>query len=243
MDRSEKDSLYFIDSKVYNCPFCKRGNVRYTLTGKTMYEDEHGERINVYQIKCSDCNGHSLHFTKMDLIDRNETADYLASFKYDGELDDQFIAHRPGVKYVLDADVPKKLINLIGESEESRQANLLTGASASLRKAIYELLSQEKVLVKNEKTGHTDYRESILKLRDKYARIDPELFNQLAEVQELTSDLVHEDSWKAWEGKQLRFLTGIIQEILEELYAEPARRKRRKQRLDELKGKVSGKKK
>jgi len=127
----------------------------------------------------------------------------------------------------------------MAEADESRQSNLLTGASAALRKTIYQLLSLQKVAVVNEKTKHTDYKSSIYALRDKYTHVDPELFDLLAGVQELASDLVHEDSWVSWDAKQLRILTAIVYEILEEIYAEPARRKRRKEGLLELRARLS----
>lgn len=33
MDQSKLDQKYFIDKYVYNCPFCKRGNVSYYING------------------------------------------------------------------------------------------------------------------------------------------------------------------------------------------------------------------
>lgn len=242
MDKSEKDNLYFIDETVYNCPFCKRRNVKYSVTDVTIYDDGAKRKIFVYQVKCSDCDKHSLHFTKSTLFPRGYSNSW-SRFEYEGQLDDKFIAHRPAVLHILDADIPSKLKVLIAESEEARQSNLLTGASAALRKTIYQLLAQEEVLVQREATGLTDYRASIHELRDKYPRVDSELFNLLADVQELTSDLVHEDSWASWDAPQLRFLTGIVLEILEEIYAEPARRKRRKQDLDKLRAKLVADKK
>jgi hemoglobin-like flavoprotein len=142
----------------------------------------------------------------------------------------------------MDNEIPQRLRMLMAEADESRQSNLLTGASAALRKTIYQLISLEKTVVLNENTQHTDYRASIHALRDKYPQVDPELFELLAGVQELASDLVHEDSWEAWDAKQLRLLSAIVYEILEEIYAEPARRKRRKEGLQDLRSKLTASK-
>ena len=238
MDHSEKDNLYFIDQDIYNCPFCQRRNVKYSVTDTTWYHTGTENIMHVYQVKCSDCDGNSLHFTLDNLFPTGYNGTY-SRFRYSGQLDDHFLAHRPAVLHIMDNEVPKKLRILMAEADESRQSNLLTGASAALRKTIYQLLSLQKVAVVNEKTKHTDYKSSIYALRDKYTHVDPELFDLLAGVQELASDLVHEDSWVSWDAKQLRILTAIVYEILEEIYAEPARRKRRKEGLLELRARLS----
>lgn len=237
VDKSEKDNLYFIDQHIYNCPFCRRRNVKYEVTDAIEHDTGTDNTVYAYQVTCSDCEERSLHFSLKNLFPNGYYGTHNR-FQYDGDLDDCFVAHRPAVLHTLDLEVPKNLRALIGESEEARQSNLLTGASATLRKAIYQLLSGERVLVINEKTKHTDYRASIAALSKKHPSVDAELFALLAGVQELASDLVHEDSWEAWNSKQLKYLTATVREILEEIYAEPARRKRRKRSLDELRAKL-----
>lgn len=242
MDQSAKDNMYFIDEYVYNCPFCRRRNIRYTVERAMTYTQLDDTEMHVYQVECTECRNLSLHFSQHDLQIYSSRP---SRFIYDDAvmLDAYFVAHRPGIAHVLDPDIPKKLRDLLAESDESRQSNLLTGASAALRKTVYQLLSNEKTLVKRPSNGLTDYKSSILALKTKYSRVDGELFDQLASTTELTSDLVHEDSWPNWSVKQLRFLTGIVVELLEEIYAEPARRKRRKETLAALKANMASDKK
>lgn len=48
MDRSYKDKMYFIDSHIYNCPFCLRKHVKYQITGKGEYDYDNTKKMYFY---------------------------------------------------------------------------------------------------------------------------------------------------------------------------------------------------
>lgn len=230
MDRSELDNKFFIDDKVYNCPFCKRRNVRYSLSDAKVFDWSHDKKAYIYITKCSDCEKFGMHLSFERIVD------YLHDdeFNTDENIDEKFITHRPTSFFVLDSSIPRKVRELVAESEECLQFNALTGASASLRKAIYTLVKDENCLVADEKTGNTRYDESIKALKSKFTWVDPEMVDSLSQVQVFTSDNVHEDTWEEWNSSTIRFIIELTKEILEEMYAEPARRKARQQKLHEL---------
>ena len=98
--------------------------------------------------------------------------------------------------------------------------NFLIGASACVRKTIYELISLEKVRAERE-NGLIDYKESIKKLKKKFDWVPTDYFDALAGIQELTSDNVHEDSWGAWDSKKLKILIELTKNVLHEMYVLP----------------------
>ncbi|MGB8816136.1 MAG: hypothetical protein WCC74_02825 [Minisyncoccia bacterium] len=163
-------------------------------------------------------------------------------FKEGIDIDKSLFYSQPSSFFTLDDRLPKDIRDLIFEAEKSRQANLLTGASACLRKAIYELLEHEKTIVKNPKTGHANYQESIKALKAKFTNIAPELFDALGDVQELASDNIHEGSWSAWDSPKLRILIELTKATLHEMYVVPEERKERLGVLSQLKSVFSNSK-
>ena len=159
------------------------------------------------------------------------------------DIDSELFFSQPTSYFVLDNRIPKKIRELVNEAENSRKANFLVGASASIRKAIYELLREEAVIAKNEKTGRADYQESIKELKRKFPKIEPEHFDDLGNIQQMASDQVHEDSWEAWDSPKLRFIIELAKTILYEIYVVPAERKNRSGQLSQMKSELSGSKK
>jgi hypothetical protein len=245
MDLSELDKKYFVDKHTYNCPFCKRNNVKYFLVGYLSFDWTNDKECFGYLVQCSSCDNVSIHFSFEDIrlrkysgrVNDNDNSFYVE----DGEeIDDKLFYSRPSSFFTLDDRIPDKIRNLIFEAEQSRQANLLIGASACLRKAIYELIKHEKAPIINEKTGHTDYQASIKKLKEKFNNVSPELFDALANIQEMASDPLHEESWESWDSKNLRFLIELLKATLEEIYVIPEERKNRLSTLTQLKAKFEG---
>ena len=104
--------------------------------------------------------------------------------------------------------------------------NFLVGSSACLRKAIYELLKFENVIIKRD-NGLTDYSESIKSLKNKYSKVPSDYFDALASIQELASDTVHEGSWEAWDSEKLKSLIELTKNVLHEMYVIPMEQKKR----------------
>ncbi len=239
MDQSELDNKYFIDNGVYNCPFCKRRNVVYEANSCQKFDWTNEKPCYIYTVQCSSCGKVSMHLSYEQLLEYGSVSN---GFKDDIDLDNSMLYHRPTSFFTLDSVIPSKVRELVAESEEALQFNLLTGASASLRKAIYTLLKIEKSQVFNE-SKKVKYAESIKALKVKFPQLDGSLINSLSHIQNMTSDSVHEDSWEAWDAKTLRFLLELSKAVLIEMYVEPQKRKQRYSKLTELSSKLQTDKK
>ena len=246
-DLSYLDKKYFIDPHIYNCPFCRRNNVRYNLHTVFYFHWSEEQLCYAYLVQClsTGCAKFSIHLSYKDLrkksfLDSNLLEPTFADII---DIDSELFFSQPTSFFVLDNRIPKKIRELVSEAENSRKANFLVGSSASIRKAIYELLKHENVIVKNEKTGRADYQSSIESLKQKFSKIEPEHFDDLGNIQKMTSDQVHEDSWEAWDSNNLRFIIELTKTILYEIYVVPAERKNRSGQLSQMKSELSGSKK
>ena len=239
MDLSHLDKKYFIDPYKYNCPFCKRNHVSYELISTDDFDWGENKKCYVYFIRCNSCEKESIHFSFEEIRVYYEYSGYQNKFQDDLDIDEKLFFSQPSSFFVLDNRIPKKIRELVFEAEGCRQANFLVGASACARKAIYELLDHEKSIVINEKTKRANYSESIKKLKNKFSFVSAELFDVLGEIQELTSDVVHEGSWESWDSKHLRYLIELLKTILNEMYVIPKEKKRGLSVLSELKKKIT----
>ncbi|MCJ7546462.1 MAG: hypothetical protein MUP30_06505 [Deltaproteobacteria bacterium] len=232
MDESFLDKKYFIDSYKYNCPFCNRGHVSYTLNYSHSFNWEDDKKCYVYFVKCDSCSKTSMHLsftlTKLEGSYSNERFP-----KYIKELDNEFFYSVPTSFFVLDERIPEKLRELITEAEGCLKSNFLTGASACARKAIYELAKLEGA------TGN-DYDERIKSLKKIKTDIDSTYFDTLLTIQQVTSNKVHENSYDGWESKHLRLILSTLMEILTEIYVIPKLRKEKRKGILDLKAEVLG---
>lgn len=230
LDQSYLDSKYFIDSSVYNCPFCNRRNVSYALTGRLEFDWSAEKKCYVYVAQCSSCNRKSMHLS-FDNICRfagnHNGKDYWAFKREIEDIDSHIFYSVPTSFFTVDTRVPRIIRELITEAEGSLKMNYLTGASACIRKAIYELLVHEKLI-------DGEYEARIKSLKDKYPSIDPELFDVLGHIQQMTSDKVHEQSWDKWDSPTLRLIIETLKEVLYEIYVLPDERKLRKNTIQQL---------
>lgn len=139
--------------------------------------------------------------------------------------------------FVLDDRIPAVIRELITEAESSRKLNLLTGASACARKAVYEFLVREKAEGEH-------YEDKIKSLKEHFPNVDPELFDVLGHIQDMTSDKVHEQSWPKWDSKNLTLIVETLKAILHEVYVVPQERSSRAGRirglLENVRGKAKG---
>ncbi|HAI74544.1 MAG TPA: hypothetical protein DCS28_00725 [Candidatus Moranbacteria bacterium] len=175
MDLSHLDKKYFIDTRIYNCPFCRRGNVVYRIIDSFIFDWSNESKVFGYLVKCGSngCEKISLHFSKKELR-KTTRSEYgltlMNEFKDNIDLDNEFFYSRPTSFFTIDERINKKIRDLVFEAEQSRQANLLVGGSACLRKVIYELLEFEKSILRDKKTGHANYQESIRNLKNKFPK-------------------------------------------------------------------------
>lgn len=240
MDLSHLDKKYFIDSHKYNCPFCKRNHVVYKMIDKFAFHWGENKICHGYLIQCQSdgCEKVSMHLSFKELRDsyvQYNRREYNNRFADGLDIDKELFYSQPTSYFVLDNRIPEKVRELVYEAENSRKSNYLVGASACLRKAIYELLEHEKTIVKNPKTGYADYQESMKALKAKFPSVAPELFDALGHIQEMTSDNVHEGSWEAWDSSKLRFIIELAKATLHEIYVVPEERKERLGVLSQMK--------
>lgn len=123
---------------------------------------------------------------------------------------------------------------MVSEAEGCQKLNYLTGASACMRKAIYELLVYEGLINGN-------YEDQIKSLKGKYTSIDEELFDILSHIQQMTSEKVHEQSWDKWHSAHITLILEATKEILREIYVLPAEKKQRRNEILQLRQSTVGK--
>jgi len=234
MDESYLDRKYFIDTQVYNCPFCNRNNVKYELLSKAEFDWNNEKKCYIYLVHCSSCANKSMHLS-FEEIGVYFQASHKLGFKMDVDLDSKIFYSVPTSFFVIDGRIPKIIRELITEAEGCLKMNFMTGASACMRKAIYELLVWEKVAGEH-------YEDRIKALKEKYPASDPELFDILGHIQQMTSDKIHEQSWDEWDSKNLRLIIETLRTVLYDIYVTPQVKAERSNLIKQLRENVSKKK-
>ena len=238
LDKSYLDNKYFVDRNVYNCPFCNRRNVSYILSGYLGFDWSAEKKCHVYIAECSSCNRRSIHLSYDDILgDVIYLGGNRHAWRFVREIEDidSLIFYSvPTSFFTIDTRVPKIMRELITEAEGSLKMNYLTGASASVRKTIYELLVYEKL-----ESGA--YEDRIKSLKGKYPSIDPELFDVLGHIQQMTSDKVHEQSWDKWDSPTLKLLIETLKGVLYEIYVLPDEKRQHRNKIQQLRQQALGK--
>ena len=234
-DQSYLDTKYFIDEKVYNCPFCNRRNVVYRMEDFFLFDWTTEKECCVYLVECTSCKNISMHLSYTDIRDLQST--YAQKpFSKGIDIDSYIFYSVPTSFFVMDKRIPRIIRELITEAEECLNMNCLTGASACMRKAIYELLVIEK-------TEGDDYQSRIKSLKQKHPESDPNLFDILAHIQDMTSDKIHEQSWDKWDSPYLRLIIQTLKTVLHDLYVIPEIKKQRYQSIQTLRQTITESKK
>jgi len=218
-DQSSLDKKYFINSSVYNCPFCNRRNVVYSQDEFLKFDWSNEKTCYVYMTECSSCKKVSMHLSYSDIRDL-ESSYVRKPFRDDIDIDSQIFYSVPTSFFVIDSRIPRIVRELITEAEGCLKMNYLTGASACMRKAIYELL------ILQEAEGD-DYESRIKSLKQKHPESDPALFDILAHIQDMTSDKIHEQSWDKWDSHYLKLIIETLKTVLHDIYVIPEVKKER----------------
>ncbi len=232
-DDSHLDQKYFIDDKIWNCPFCNRRHVAYTIQGVNFFDWSTTKTCYIWRVKCDSCGKKSMHLTYEDVQSPLASQTRFSS-KID--LDAAFFYSVPTSFFTIDTRVPKIIRELITEAEGCVKMNYLTGASACCRKAIYELTVFEKA-------EGADYESRIKFLKKKFTAVDSDLFDILCHIKDMTSDKVHEQSWDKWDSKHLKLFLETLKAILHEIYVVPEEKKSRSSKVQGLFQEIKGKQK
>lgn len=236
-DKSYLDKKYFIDQYVYNCPFCNRRNVQYMIISKGKFDWSNAKKCFHYKVKCSSCEKVSMHLSYEDIAKEHfdPVSKYSFDFFEDIDIDSKIFYSVPTSFFVIDSRIPRIIRELITEAEGCLKMNFLTGASACMRKAIYELTVKEKAEGK-------DYESKIKFLKSKYQLIDSTLFDVLAAIKDMTSDKIHEQSWDKWDSAKSKLIIETLKTILYEIYVLPKEKEERKKVIQQLHEEVQKKK-
>lgn len=240
-DQSHLDLKYFIDPDVYNCPYCNRRHVRYNISNNFSFDWSTNRKCYVYFVVCHSCENTSMHLSAQFICeytlvrDRRGSGQQRPKFNVEG-IDGHIFYSVPTSFFVLDDRVPAVIRELITEAESCRKLNLLTGASACARKAVYEFLVKEKA-------EGDSYEDKIKSLKKRFTNVDPELFDVLGHIQDMTSDKVHEQSWPKWDSPSLTLIIETLKAVLHEVYVVPQEKAGRSSKIQELLQKVRGKEK
>lgn len=236
-DQSHLDARYFIDEHVYNCPFCNRRHVSYSIYDHVSFDWAEKKKCTCMFVICNSCSGRSMHLS-FSPPDYHKIASYNGSARYrfteqeEGatprSLDDSFFFSVPTSFFVLDERIPRPLRELLIEAQGCQKSNFLTGASACARKLVYELG------VLSGANGE-NYEERIKSLKSIHATVDSTFFDTLLTIQQVTSTMVHENSYDGWEAKHLRVILAALSEALHEIYVVPALRADRRRSVLALK--------
>ena len=268
---AKKDNRYFINRTQYNCPFCLTGAVRFNVIKHFDFNWVDNETRRCILVQCQEpqCQNVSLHMSKHNVSEGyNEglnlpwvkITDPATNKEKDIEwdkvypIDEVFFYHHPNSSFVIDSRIPNKIRDLLDEASTCHKMSLLTGASACLRKAIFELLAYfniPKTHKKNntEEVERIDYFDRLDLLKEevvkKFPSIDASLFADIKKIYSLTSEplhekLSHELEWKALTGDQFKFLAGVLHDLLLQVFVEPAERESRRTTLGELAKKIKG---
>jgi hypothetical protein len=235
-DQSHFDQKYFIDRYKYNCPYCNRKSVTYSVVASFSFDWSNESAVYGYRVKCGGdlCQKTSLHLSKHHIslsgskfwsVGLEEGDDYdeysIQELPEGVDLDSLFFYHQPTTFFTIDSRVNEKIRKLIAEAEGCSKMNYLVGASGCLRKAIYELLKIEQIPDKDEQKNEIPYADRIKVLKTKYPTVPPEYFDALSNIQGMTSKQLHEGDWKPFDQKSFRFLVEISKEVLAEIYVRP----------------------
>lgn len=246
-DQSSLDKKYFIDHTKYNCPFCNSRSVVYSVVGCDEIDWSDEKKAWIYRVVCGGCGKTSLHLSHYKFKEyhrqyggvipyfqnKPEDQDGNDVKHYDPCNIDEFVFfHQPTSFFIINSLIPEKIRELVSEADGCRKMNFLVGASGALRKSIYEL-------IKHQGAEGKEYQDKIKWFKTKYPYVFSEYFDALANIQDMTSDNLHEKdgSWKPWNRSDFDYFLETVKTVLEEIYVKPEERKSMLSKITQLKSK------
>jgi hypothetical protein len=177
-----------------------------------------------------------MHLSYKEMAIYRQKLGYSWGLEFESNLDEYVFYSVPSSYHVIDEHIPKILRELLDEAQGCLKSNFLTGASACVRKIVYEL-------ARLQKAEGANYDDRIKSLKAILPGVAPEYFDTLLTIQQVTSDKVHEESYDGWQSLHLRAIIAALIEALTEIYVIPKTRDRKRQAILDLKSQIEGKKK
>ena len=228
-EKRDKD-LYAVFVKCSNCH-----NVSMHLVKKDKFVNFEANINHTYY----DCDFLLLSNFCSDLVtysDKRCTHGVCAELKkhYYGEKkvpiceDEHIIMSIPTSFFTIDERIPKKFRDLIEEAEKCIQNNCLTGASACIRKTIYEFLIKENAQGNN-------YDEKIKSLKGRCKTLDDQYIDMIAGIQGIMCDQVHESTvFENFTSRHAKAYIAVLKEIFNHFYVLPKEASVKKAEIDTL---------
>lgn len=262
-DQSHKDRKYFVDQYRYNCPYCNRNHVKYHIAGNFSFNWTQKKTCYGYLVKCEDCENKSFHLSFYQLATDYDRKHFIFPASHEVQkgtpgkynwvqevikdkagnaldVDDAIFYKQPTSFFTIDTRIPKSIRLPLNEADNCRVNNFLTGGSACLRKAIYQLLENQKI-EKQDKDGNSlDYDTRIKALKEKLPHVDADFFDVLKIIKGVTSVELHENPWEEFDAPKLKLLIQVTKEILHRIYVEPDEKAQRKSAIMGLHEKIKG---
>lgn len=265
----KKDDRYFISTTQYNCPFCETAAVHYKVIDVEFFNWSETKDARCLFVQCQQpaCGKISLHMTHADIamyetsgrmsldnvcyktkIKNSETGEEEEAKKPwpEDKIDALFFYHHPNSDFIIDERIPPGIREALDEANTSHKMNLHTGASACLRKAIFELLAKFKVpKIKKDDEDKDKFipyldRLDILKdiLQEEIPTVETTLVDEIKKVYSITSHSLHErlpdEEVIVFEPKKFLFLMGVVHNLLTQVFIAPDERKERNENLAQL---------
>lgn len=233
---TKKDKKLIIDAVRHNCSHCGTKSARYTNINFVRIDIENEKYLYAMFIQCYECGKISMHLIKN--LSLNEELIHVTNVYQEGfwnnqggvlnvdeidKLDENIIMSIPTPTFIIDAEIPSELRGLLIEALKCVKENALTGASACIRKAIYQFLTKENAEGNN-------YDEKIKSIKKNWSQIEDYL-DILKGIKGIASDQVHEDSFASFSSDEAKLYVSILEEIFREIYVIPNQRKRRKESI------------
>lgn len=232
----KKDKKLIIDAVRHNCSHCGTKSARYDNIEFRRIDIENDKTLYAMFITCCECHKISMHLIKdIPLTTRGESVSRVSR---DGsfwdvynimeaedidKIDENIIMSIPTPTFIIDNGIPKKLRGLLVEALKCIKENALTGASACIRKAIYQFLQDVNAQGDN-------YDKKIKSIKKNWPQIEDYL-DVLKGIKGITSDQVHEDSFSSFSSDEAKSYIAILEEIFREVFVIPEERKRKKESI------------
>lgn len=227
-----------IDAHQHNCPQCGTKSANYSNILFEKIDETDAKALYAMFVTCCVCGKRSMHLLKNMPLDNTSCivkgTDYYNAYVFAGnerdldateidKISDNIIMSIPTPTFLIDAAIPNKLRDLLIEAQKCVKENAMTGASACIRKAIYEFLIMEKA------TG-SNYDDKIKSIKNNWPQITDYL-DILKGIKGITSDQVHEESFTKFKSEEARMYIAILEEIFCEVYVIPLARNAKKQKI------------
>lgn len=229
------DKKRIINAQQHNCAHCGTKGANFYDIKYMVIDESENKKLGILTIRCNCCHKITTHIIK-------NVPDGFSDFHYEGssgfkngfywygeyhrvvenfaDLNDNIIMSIPTPTFIIDAGIPKKLRDPLIEAGKCVKENALVGASACVRKAIYEFLLMEGA------TGD-NYDEKIKSIKGNWAHLSDYL-DVLKGIKGVVSDQVHEDSFEAFSSDEIKYYVDVLEEIFREVYVIPKERQDRK---------------